>query len=202
MQEVAELLTLVVSRHKIFEPVEWYSYAGLFGKHLGIDPLIATSNQLMDIAAQHQLPAPAAEIMQRDDWLDLILGCLLQPKLGKNRISFLYDYPSSQASLARLSDKDPRVAQRFEVFINGIELGNGFGELTQAQEQRLRFEQERQQRISEGKQSPPLDDYFLQALAHGLPDCSGVAIGIDRLVMVALGLERLEQVLSFPLERS
>lgn len=202
MQEVADLLAQVVGAELGSSAIEWHRYQQLFIDRLGVDPLTATSDQLQRVAAHHRIPAPVAESMSRDDWLDLLVGFLLQPTLGQSGIAFLYDYPASQASLAQLCPDDPRTAQRFEVFIHGVELGNGFGELTHAGEQRDRFVAEQSHRRERGLHVPPFDERLLAAMESGLPTSSGVAIGVDRVIMVALGLERLEQVLSFPITQA
>ncbi len=201
MAEVAELTAHIIG-DETRQDIEWHSYCGLFQQRLGVDPLTATKSQLRQVAAHHRLPAPDPSQMSIDDWLDLLLGCLLQPQLGVGGIAFLYDYPASQASLARLSPDNPQLAQRFELFVDGVELGNGFGELTDAAEQQRRFEFEQGQRQQMGVHLPPLDHNLISALHSGLPECSGVAIGLDRLIMVALGAKHLDQVLSFPLARA
>ncbi len=114
---------------------------------------------------------------------------------------FLDDYPASQAALARLNPADARVAERFELYLSGIELANGYHELTDAAEQRRRFEAANELRAAMGKERLPLDERFLQALEVGLPDCSGVAVGVDRLVLLALGGTSLDEVLAFPAGR-
>ncbi len=117
-------------------------------------------------------------------------------------MTFVYDYPASQAALARLNADDPRVASRFELYIDGVELANGFHELTDAAEQRERFERENRQRQASGHEVLPVDERFLAALSAGMPACAGVALGIDRLLMLKCNAERISEVLSFPLERA
>ena len=116
--------------------------------------------------------------------------------------TIVFDYPRGQAALARLRPGDPPVAERFEVYWRGLELANGFHELTDAAEQRRRFERDRDQRRRRGLPAPPADERFLAALEAGLPDCSGVALGVDRLLMVMLGARSIDDVLAFPLERA
>ena len=126
----------------------------------------------------------------------------VEPHIGKDRPTFVYHFPASQASLAQISAEDHRVAERFEVYFKGIELANGFHELTDAREQQQRFEQDNRKRAARGLPQQPIDQNLLDALAAGLPDCSGVALGVDRLIMLALGVETLSEVLAFSVDRA
>ena len=125
-----------------------------------------------------------------------------RPVVGPDDPVIVFDYPRGQAALARLSAGDPPVAARFEVYWRGLELANGFHELTDATEQRRRFDQDRERRRCRGLPMPQPDERFLSALEAGLPDCSGVALGVDRLLMVMLGTGSIDEVLAFPLERA
>jgi lysyl-tRNA synthetase class 2 len=125
----------------------------------------------------------------------------VEPELGRERLCFIYDYPDSQAALARLNPNDPRVAERFELYYNGVELANGFHELADSHEQRKRFEAELRVREEQGMEIVPLDERLLAALEQ-LPDCAGVALGIDRLVMLAVGAESLAEVMAFSIDNS
>ena len=147
-------------------------------------------------------PAFAAD--DRDGRLDLLLSLVVEPRLPRERPTFVYDYPASQAALARLrSGPDGvAVAERFEVFAGGLELANGFHELADAGEQRRRFEADLARRRAAGLPAVPIDERLLAALAAGLPDCAGVAVGFDRLVMLAAGAGAIGEVLAFPLERA
>jgi len=129
--------------------------------------------------------------------LQLLFCSQIEPKIGQNKPCFVYDYPASQAALARISDIDSRVAQRFELYYKGVELANGFHELTDADEQRQRFEQDNAKRVNTGAVSQSVDCRFLAALESGLPACAGVALGIDRLMMLALNVDSISQVLAF-----
>jgi elongation factor P--(R)-beta-lysine ligase len=124
------------------------------------------------------------------------------PKLGRGRPCFVCDYPASQASLARLKPGFPPVAARFELYLDGVELANGFHELSHAREQRDRFVRDLETRRSRGQIEPPMDEQLLAALDAGLPDCAGVALGFDRLVALALGAARLSQAMAFPIDRA
>ena len=132
----------------------------------------------------------------RDDE-DLIMAAIVTPKLGLDGPCFVTDYPAGQAALARLREDDPRYAGRFEAFLGGIELANGYHELASATEQRRRFEQDNRVREAAGRPTMPLDEDLLAALEYGMPECAGVALGFDRLVLLALGGDDLRDVLSF-----
>lgn len=178
------------------------SYQQAFVDAIDIDPLVCNVKVLQQRAQQLAIDIPVG--MARDDkdmWLDWLLTQAVAPGFARNRFTFIYDYPASQAALARISEQDARVAHRFELFYGELELANGFYELTNAHEQRDRFEQENQQRLNLGLAEVALDEYLLTALEYGLPECSGVAIGLDRLLMVVLGKNQLSEVLSFPLDR-
>ena len=127
---------------------------------------------------------------------------LVGPRLGREAPAFLYDFPASQAALARVRPGHPPVAERFELFWKGIELANGFHELTDAAEQRRRFEQDRARRAAEGREAPPYDAHLIAALESGMPACAGVALGLDRLLMLMLDLPDLGDVLAFDAERA
>jgi lysyl-tRNA synthetase class 2 len=136
-----------------------------------------------------------------DDWSDMfskILTLRVEPRLGMERPCILYEYPACEAALARVSPNDPRVAERFELYACGVELANGFGELTDPVQQRARFEEAMAKKERVYGQRYPLDEVFLQALAH-MPPASGVALGFDRLVMLATGAPNIDAVLWTPL---
>ena len=136
-----------------------------------------------------------------DDWEDLFFRIFLariEPELGLGAPAILYDYPISMAALARPKPEDPRLAERFEVYVCGLELANAFGELTDAAQQRRRFQQDQTRKQARYGFAYPIDEDFLAALAHGLPPSAGIALGFDRLVMLAAGAERIEDVLWAP----
>jgi lysyl-tRNA synthetase class 2 len=138
----------------------------------------------------------------RDTWLDLLMSSRVGPRLGLGAPAFLHDFPASQAALARVRPGEPPLAERFELFWKGIELANGFHELTDAAEQRRRFEQDRARRAAEGREAPPYDAHLVEALEAGMPDCAGVALGLDRLLMLLLDLPELGDALAFDAERA
>ena len=155
------------------------------------------------LAARGIEPAEASA-WERDEWLDLLMGAVVGPTLGHDAPVFVNDYPPSQAALARLRRQPDgsQVAERFELYVDGLELANGFRELGDAAEQRRRFEQDQATRRRRGQRERPLDERLLAALAAGLPDCAGVALGFDRLVMAAHRLPSLDAAMAFPASRA
>jgi lysyl-tRNA synthetase class 2 len=138
----------------------------------------------------------------RDTWLDILMTHVIEPQLGAGLV-FIYDYPASQCALARIEtdSSGEKVAKRFEAYLQGIELANGYWELTDADEQARRFETDQQRRQEMGLPNNPSDNLLLDALASGMPDTAGVALGVDRLLMLQQDVESLEQVLAFPFGR-
>jgi lysyl-tRNA synthetase class 2 len=179
-----------------------YRYAELYQQHLGLDPLAAATEDIADRAREllgERVTADlAAQIgADRDAWLDLLMVELIEPALQPLGLVVIERYPAAQAALARLDPDDPRVAQRFEVFLDGFELANGYRELADAAEQRRRFANDRMLRQQRHLPERAPDRAFLAALDAGLPDCAGVALGFDRLVMACLGLTRITDAVSF-----
>lgn len=195
MAETAALLEAVTGR---LAAVERVSYAEAFRRHAGVDPLRAPLQDIVDRASSAGIHIDDAERLGRDEWLDLLLSHLVAPRLGRDGPAFLTEFPASQAALARVVPGEPPVAERFEVFIDGIEIANGFHELTDAAEQRRRFAEDNRRRDRAGLPRMPIDERLLAALQAGLPECSGVALGFDRLVMIALGLPTLREAIAFP----
>lgn len=178
------------------------SYRALFQQRLQIDPHPATAEQLRNCALQQGVPGvDRLQLPQRDAWLDLLMTHCIEPAMGPG-LCFVYDYPASQAALARVRPGSPPLAERFELYLDGIELANGFHELTDAAEQQRRFERDLQARAAAGQPVVPMDRRFIDALARGLPDCAGVALGVDRLIMRLAGADHIEQVIAFPLSRA
>lgn len=199
MDEMDELLQKVL----LVSPAERVSYGDLFATHLGIDAHNADAQQLADYVREKNIPLSstlAVNLPDRDAWLDLLWTHCIEPNAGLHRPIFVYDYPKSQAALAKVRAGNPPLASRFEVYFKGIELANGFHELQDAAEQEKRFREDLMFRRENGMPPMPVDDRFLAALAHGLPDCAGVALGVDRLIMLALGCHTIAEVLSFSFE--
>ncbi|MBS0849118.1 elongation factor P--(R)-beta-lysine ligase [Citrobacter sp. JGM124] len=198
INEVDDLLQQVLD----CEAAESLSYQQAFQRHLDIDPLSADKSQLREVAAKLDLSNVADDEEDRDTLLQMLFTFGVEPQIGKEKPTVIYHFPATQASLAQISSEDHRVAERFEVYFKGIELANGFHELTDAGEQRQRFEQDNRKRVARDLPQQPIDTYLLEALEAGLPDCSGVALGVDRLVMLALGVESLAEVIAFPVDRA
>ncbi|TXI74917.1 MAG: elongation factor P lysine(34) lysyltransferase, partial [Dokdonella sp.] len=178
-----------------------YRYRELFRVHLGLDPLTSPVGML---AAAARPLEPAFVEADRDTWLDLLMSHVIEPRLPPDELSFVVDYPPSQAALARLrrDDDGQAVAARFELYHRGVELANGYHELLDSGEQAARFAADQCRRQALGLPPVAADSKLLAALAHGLPDCAGVALGVDRLLMVALGAASLAEVIAFPMERA
>ena len=198
MNEVDDLLQQVLE----CDAAESLSYQQAFQRHLEIDPLSADKQQLRDVAAKLDLSNIADTEEDRDTLLQLLFTMGVEPHIGKDKPTFIYHFPASQASLAQISTEDHRVAERFEVYFKGIELANGFHELTDAGEQQQRFEQDNRKRAARGLVQQPVDVNLLEALKAGMPDCSGVALGVDRLIMLALKAESLADVMAFTVDRA
>jgi lysyl-tRNA synthetase class 2 len=200
MDEVAAMIRSVAGRHL---PQQRYSYEELFQSYLGLDPHSADVCRLQSCAGEQGVAgAETLQLDGRDPWLGLLLTHSIEPRLPRDRMIFVYDYPASQAALARVRRGDPSVAARFELYLGGMEIANGFHELTDAVEQRARFETDQARRAAAGQPVPPLDTHLLAALEAGLPDCAGVAFGLDRFLMWLTGADRLQQVLAFPFDRA
>jgi len=197
MSEVSELLKAILGCN---EPL-FTSYQDIFNQTVSIDPLVASFDELVAVLEQHNKSADwLIDQNDTDALLQFIFTEIIEPTIGIKHPQFIYDFPVAQASLARVSDEDPRVAQRFECYYHGIELVNGFNELTDAAEQLNRFEQDNTKRASQGVPTRPIDENFIAALTHGLPQCSGVALGVDRLVMLAVDSKQIKEVVSFSVE--
>ncbi|KAB7627835.1 EF-P lysine aminoacylase EpmA [Alkalilimnicola sp. S0819] len=194
MDEVAALACALLGER----PVRHLSYREAFAEAGAPDPLEAGTDELRAYALGRGL-VDEAFTLARDGWLDLIISQCISPALGRGELCFLHGFPASQAALARLDPEDTRTARRFELFIEGLEIANGFEELADSAEQARRFRAEAAARIDRGEDCPAVDERLLAALAHGLPDCSGVALGLDRLIALALGGDSLAQVMSFTL---
>lgn len=199
MSEMDALLQTVL--HSL--PAERLSYAEIFARYLAIDPHTASVELLQTTALQAGIQT-SVELLQadRDTWLHLLMSHVIEPQLGQQQPSFIYDFPATQAALARVRPDTPPVAERFEVYSKGIELANGFHELADAKEQQQRFKADLSKRQLLGYSPVPMDQHLLAALAAGLPDCAGVALGIDRLVMLATQATDIKQVISFTVDRA
>jgi lysyl-tRNA synthetase class 2 len=203
MDEVEALVRAVLGAQTGSLPVRRISYRALFLAELGLDPHAASTDQLRGCASEFGITgAGTLQLEQRDAWLDLLMSHLIQPRLRDQGMTFVFDYPDTQAALARVRDGRPPVAERFELFLGDVEVANGFHELTDAQEQRRRFESELSERQRRRLPVGPLDQRLLRALKSGLPDSSGVAVGLDRLLMFFSNARHIREVLAFPIDRA
>jgi lysyl-tRNA synthetase class 2 len=200
MSEVDDLVRELLGPERPLEPAERLTYAESIRRYAGVDPDECSGNDLDRAAEAHGIACEAT--LDRDAKLDLLMALVVGPKLGAERPCFICDYPASQASLARLKPGSPRVAARFELYLDGVELANGFHELTDAREQRTRFLRDLATRRERLRHEPPMDEHLLSALAAGLPDCAGVAVGFDRLVALAQNSSYLSDAMAFSIENA
>ncbi|MFP1734369.1 elongation factor P--(R)-beta-lysine ligase [Lonsdalea quercina] len=198
MNEVDDLLQQVLE----CESAEMLTYQQAFQRHLDVDPLSADKAQLREVAETLGVGDVAHQEEDRDTLLQLLFAVGVEVNIGRDKPAFVYHFPATQASLAEISTEDHRVAERFEVYFKGIELANGFRELTDSAEQRQRFEQDNRKRAARGLPVQPIDENLLDALTAGIPDCAGVALGVDRLIMLALKAESISEVMAFTVDRS
>lgn len=183
-------------------PAQRLTYRDAFLSHARIDPLTAPIPALQAAAAKTGTPPASLRHDDRDGWLDWILVEQVQPHLGQDRPTILCDYPASQSALAKVREEDPPVAERFELFVAGVELANGYHELTDPEILRQRNTQNNSARVADGKQTLPQESRLLTAMDAGLPQAAGVALGFDRLVMLAAHAKQLDQVVPFPFDRA
>jgi lysyl-tRNA synthetase class 2 len=173
-------------------------YRQLFLDELGLDPLHAAIDELRAPLAQYNINPDG---LTRDDWLDLLITHKLQPAFPRDRITVIHDYPASQSALARIRPGDPPLAERFELYLGPYELANGYHELNDAAEQRSRFERDNARRRERGLREMPIDEQLLAVLER-MPDCAGVAMGIERLLMCMAGTDKIADVLAFPFSKA
>jgi elongation factor P--(R)-beta-lysine ligase len=199
MSDVERLIGTMLPPSRAFDRSERLTYREAVQLHAGIDPFDDPDAVLIARLESSGIEVPRELRGDRDGCLDLIMATVVGPQLGHDRLTFIYDYPASQAALAQI--RGP-VASRFEAYMDGLELANGFHELSNSSEQQTRFERDLAERARRGLPPMPVDERFLAALEHGLPECSGVALGFDRLVMCATGARHIDAVLAFPFDRA
>jgi lysyl-tRNA synthetase class 2 len=195
MDEVDTLLNTLLGSL----PAVRLSYKELFEWHVGFDPHCADLKTVQSTAQRLQIQVHEPEHLDHDGWLDVLMTDTIERHFKTSQPLFLYNFPASQASLARIQEG---VAERVEVYVCGLELANGFHELANPFEQRQRFMKELKQRVKQGRPPVPLDERLLAALEHGIPNCAGMALGLDRLLMLAQNTDQIDAVLSFPLSRA
>ena len=203
MDEVEALIRSLAPLKGGFERI---GYCELIEREMGLDALACPVGAIAQAVAAAGIPLPETvdeeDRQDRDFWLDLAMGAVIGPRLGAAAPLFVQDYPASQAALARLRPGPRPLAARFELYWRGIELANGFHELADTAEQRRRFVADQQWRAVRGRTVPPLDENLLAALAAGLPDCCGVALGLDRLFMLIAGLPSVAETMAFDAARA
>lgn len=197
MDEAEALLKSVLA----CESAQRFSYSEIFQRYLNSDPHFLSLKKLKQLCTRLGFTSKNLGLNNMADYLNFLMAHVIEPQLPKQLV-FIYDYPVTLAALAKIRCGTTPVAERFEVYFNGIELANGFHELNDANEQRLRFQQDLSVRSRYKYLPVPIDEYLLAALAHGFPNCAGVALGIDRLLMLIAKMNTISDVISFPIQRS
>ena len=198
MDEVEALVSEILGKPLKARRTRWID---AFKKYAGVDPFSASAEEFVAACKSQNIPLPANTAdMSREDWWDYLMVFAVEPALAKNGPEFILDYPQSQAALAQtyVGEDGHTWAKRFELFVDQVELCNGYTELTDAAEQRRRFNADLEIRRNMGKPLPTLDENFLNALESGMPACSGVALGLDRLFMLAMNKKEIKDVILFP----
>ena len=198
MTEIDQLMQLIMG----CDTAERVTYQDIFKQHIGCCPLTASLTDIKTLASQLGYAELAASESNKDTLLMLMFSQHVEPYIGQSRPCFVMDFPASQAALAKISPTNTLVAERFELYFQGIELANGFHELTDGPEQLRRFEQDNIKRQNMGLDIMPVDQHFIAAINFGLPACAGVALGIDRLLMLALSCSKIDQVIAFENSRA
>ena len=196
IDDTVNFIRFVIGENNALTGPDRISYREAFKTYTGIDPCTADLSLLARTAGDNHHLNPAIDT-DRSDWLDLILCRFVAPEFSKERITVLHHYPADQAALSRVNPDDPLVADRFEIFYGELELANGYVELSDADEQRQRCLDDQETRRAAGRVQRPLDQDLIAALHKGLPPCAGVAVGFDRLVMIAAGVQNIRDVISF-----
>lgn len=203
MQQLEQLVRLLLTGKLELNASISFTYQQVFEKFIGINPYAVNEEQLKTVLQDNNIKLFNTEIaFSKDALLDLIITTLIQPKLPTNCPVFIVDYPESQAALANIRQTDVNVAERFELYINGVELANGYQELLDANEQQQRFEKENNERKKMGLPVISIDTNLIAALKNKMPMVSGVALGLDRLLMLALGADSIQDVIAFPIDKA
>jgi lysyl-tRNA synthetase class 2 len=188
---------------EISSAISRITYDQAFEAAYGCRVLSLTAGELMTLAREHSVPVPdSLPEDDRDGLLNVLLAGKVEPWLARQGAVFLLDYPASQSALASVREDDPPVAERYELYLDGVEICNGYQELTDAAEFSRRMEKQAKLRAQSGLRPLPTESRLAEAMKAGFPKCSGVALGLDRLVMWRLGAERIEDVIAFPVERA
>jgi len=194
MQEAASFCSLFLGAL----PVEVCTYREIYQRCAHIDPFYASQKELIECIHHHHIDLTYLTSPCRDTCLHLLMGFVIEPMLGKHGLSIITEYPASQAALAMTEERDGMTfANRFEIYYQGIELANGYQELPDPIIQQKRFEEANDKRVLSGKEALPIDHQFLQALKQGLPPCCGVAVGLDRLLLLRMQQDHIKDILPF-----
>lgn len=199
MDEITDLITFLFKDRLTLQAAQYFTYQDIFARHTGLDALAFDYSAYCAYAEEARLP-DAITLCGQDHvlWLDFLFSHQVQPHLGHNALCLIYGYPACQSSLARINQYNASITDRVEIFINGVELGNGYYELTDADEQEKRFTNELKIR-QQLNHAVARDDRLIAALKAGMPDCAGMAIGLDRLLMILSGSPSINDVLAFPI---
>ncbi len=201
MEQLDDFIRLLLKGNLQLNETVLLTYQQAFEQYAGFNPLMVSSEQLHAVILENNIQLHE-QTLTHNAYLDLIMSYIVQPALPKNKPVFIYDYPVTQAALANVRRGDVDIAERFELFINGLELANGYQELLDATEQQQRFENENRQRLVAGQQTIPVDDYLISALQQGMPMVSGVALGFERVLMLATGKDSIRDVIAFTMDKA
>lgn len=201
MDEVEDLVRYTGQGYFSEWPRQRFTYRDLFLHHLSLDPFLSSTRELQHCAHTHGLSSHDHQDWNSQQWLDLLLT-VIQNQLPEQALTFVCDFPVEQAALAKIRMDQSPVAERFELYLGRQELANGYQELTNSEEQVQRFKNDLARRQSENISLPAIDHQFLAALEHQLPECSGVALGVDRLLMTLCDARHIQEVISFPFDRA
>ena len=197
-----QLLGRLVTEILGYSTFDVQDYRQAFAKILGLDPIDASMSELQELVQAVDPTLAGSTADQRDAMLDVLLSERVQPSLGNVRPIILRNYPLSQAALAKPSADDPDCAARFEIFFRGIELANGYDELLDAEDLARRAERNNAHRRATGRDPLRVETSLVEAMRRGLPSCAGVALGVDRLLMLSMGADTIDQVIPFPIEKA
>jgi elongation factor P--(R)-beta-lysine ligase len=203
LQSGMKLLTEFIQTILRIRSIDWISYRDLFQQRLSFDPHRISASELFRICQNYMdLQHLENESGDRDFYLNLLLSQVIEVDLGFERPAIVYDWPATQSALAVVRNEDPPVAERFELFVNGLEIANGYHELLDPAELRTRNRRLNELRKLDGANSLPEESRLLAAMERGIPACAGVALGLDRLMMLVTGAATIEEVIAFPFERA
>ncbi len=201
MEQVDQFVRLLLKDTLPLNETVALTYRQAFEQYAGFNPLATSREQLRTVISENNIQLHE-QTLTHDAYLDLIMSVIVQPNLPKDKPVFIYDYPATQAALANIRQGEDNVAERFELFINGIELANGYQELLDATEQQQRFENENKQRLAAGQQTIPIDAHLIEALQQGMLMVSGVALGLERVLMLAMGIDSIRDVIAFTTDKA